>query len=161
METDITILEVEWAEALGHFKSVGSPYLFGWLRALYVPQLSIADGRVSVVARHQFSSAWTEYTGEVTHPDAEALVRAVVELGLPDRIPRVESVPDSSDTWFASQVRVALGEKSQMFVINTECSGLRGQDADALRTMMQKMLALAGYDRDGTMFSERVVTRRD
>ncbi|MDB5386928.1 MAG: hypothetical protein JWM11_2574 [Planctomycetaceae bacterium] len=74
MQKKYTILEIEWTETCGPFKHVGAPYLFGWLRAVYVSGL-VADGRVVVVTSSDQSAEWTQYQGLVTQSDAETLVR--------------------------------------------------------------------------------------
>jgi hypothetical protein len=148
----LTILEIDWTEAIGPTMAVGSPYLFGWLRALFVESSSIGDGRVAVVTRAEQSADWAQHSGPVTQLEAEVLQRALTDLGIPDRAPRVELVPDSSDTLSTSTVRIAVGERRQTFVVQTQCSGFRGPDADGLRAVFQRILSLTGYSKQRTMF---------
>ena len=152
MQTDYTILQLDWTEASGHFKKVGSPYHFGWLRAVYIPRLSISDGKVVIVSRDHRSAEWSETHGSVSQPDAMTLVRMLAGLGLPDRAPSVENVPDSSDMWSTCNVRVSMNEAIQVFQIHTECSGFRGPDASGLRELFRAIYAMAGYAGMRTMF---------
>jgi len=152
MQQEITIIEIDWVEAIGPVMCVGSPYLFGWLRALYVQSGVIADGRVVILARKDQSADWAQYQGYVTQSDAETLVSAFADLGIPERAPRIESVPDSSATWFTSSVRVVVGEQVQTFMVQTQCSGFEGPEADGLRTIFQQILTLSGYGHQQTIF---------
>lgn len=148
------MVEVDWTEAVGPLTSVGSPYLFGWLRACYMEPGFIADGRVVVLAREPQAANWVQYRGAVTRPDADTLVSAFALLGVPERAPRVESVVDSSDTWFESVVRVAVNGRIQTFTLQTQCSGFRGQEADGLRAVFQRILGLSGYGHRHTIFRD-------
>jgi len=152
MQPEITIIEIDWTEAIGPVMRVGSPYLFGWLRAVYVQPRVIADGRVVVLARKNESAEWVECQGPVTQSDAETLVRAFADLGIPERAPLVETVPDSSDTLSTSSVRVVVGEKVQVFTVQTQCSGFTGRDADGLRAIFQQILDLSGYGHQHSIF---------
>ena len=152
MQQEITIVEIDWTEAVGPQTSVGSPYLFGWLRACYMEPGFIADGRVVVLARESQSADWVQYQGTVTQPDADTLVSAFALLGVPERAPRVESVVDSSDTWFTSIVRVVVYDQIQTFTIQTQNSGFKGQEADGLRAVFQRILDLSGYGHQHTIF---------
>lgn len=154
MQSKVTVLAIDWSESGGHYGSAGSPYAFGWLRALYAPKLAIRDSHVVAVARDPQSRGWAEHRGAVTQPDAEALARAVAELGLPGKAPRVESIPDTGDGWSACHVRVAVGEEVGTFSVHAESSGFRGPDADALRRLFQRLYALAGCRREVTMFRD-------
>jgi len=148
------MVEVDWTEAVGPRTGVGSPYLFGWLRACYMEPGFIADGRAVVLARESQSAGWAQYQGPVTRPDADSLVSAFALLGVPERAPRVEGVPDSSDTWVMSTMRVAVNGRTQTFTIQAQCSGFRGQEADGLRAAFQRILALSGYGHQHTIFRD-------
>jgi hypothetical protein len=154
MQQEITLVEIDWTEAVGPQTSVGSPYLFGWLRACYMEPGFIADGRVVVLARESQSADWAQYQGPVTQPDADTLVSAFALLGVPERAPRVESVLDSSDTWFTSSVRVAVFDQIQTFTVQTQCSGFQGHEADGLRAVFQRILDLSGYGHQHTIFRD-------
>ena len=154
MQQEITILEIDWTEAIGPVMRVGSPYLFGWLRARYVGSGVIADGRVVVVALKNQSGDWSQYHGTVNRAAAETFLRAFAELGIPEHPPQVESVPDSSDTYFSSSIRVVVGEQVQTFTVHTQCSGFQGRDANGLRAVFQRILELAGYGNQDTIFSD-------
>ncbi|MBV8858217.1 MAG: hypothetical protein JOZ02_14900 [Acidobacteria bacterium] len=152
MQQEVTIVEIDWTEAVGAQGSVGSPYLFGWLRAAYVQPGLISDGRVVVLARKNQSADWEQYQGPVTLPEADTLVSALAVLGIPERGPRVEMVLDSSDTWFTSSVRMVVGEQAQTFTIQTQSSGFGGQEADGLRAVFRRILDLSGYGQQQSMF---------
>lgn len=154
MQQEITIVEIDWTEAVGPRAGVGSPYLFGWLRACYMEPGFIADGRVVVLARETPSADWAQYRGPVTKPDADTLVSAFALLGIPERAPRVESVPDSSDTLFTGGIRVTVYDQTQAFTIQTQCGGFRGQEADGLRSIFQRVLDLSGYGYQHTIFRD-------
>jgi len=154
MQREITIIEIDWTEAIGPVMRVGAPYLFGWVRAVYLGSGVIADGRVIVVARTNQSADWTQYHGPLSQPDAETLARAFADLGIPERAPQIESVPDSSDTWFTGTVRVVVGEQAQTFRVQTQCSGFRGPQADGLRAVFQRILELSGYGHQSTIFGD-------
>src|ERR1044072_3295129 len=111
MQQEGTIVEIDWTEAVGAQGSVGSPYLFGWLRAAYVRPGLISDGRVVVLAKNGQSASWDQFYGPVTLPDADTLVSVLALLGIPERGPRVEMVLDSSDTWFTSRSEERRGGK--------------------------------------------------
>lgn len=152
MQQEVTIVEIDWTEAVGAHGSVGSPYLFGWLRAAYVRPGLISDGRIVVLARKSQPANWEEYHGPVSLPDADTLVSALAVLGIPERVPLVEMVLDSSDTWFTSSVRMVVGEQTQAFTIQTQNSGFGGHDADGLRAVFQRILDLSGYGYQQSMF---------
>jgi hypothetical protein len=152
MQQEVTIVEIDWTEAVGTQGSVGSPYLFGWLRAAYVQPGLISDGRVFVLARKSQTASWEQFQGLVTLPEADTLVSALAVLGIPVRAPRIEMVLDSSDTWTTSCVRMAVGNQTQTFTIETQCSGFRGQEADGLRAVFQRILDLSGYGHQQSMF---------
>lgn len=152
MQQEVTIVEIDWTEAVGTQGSVGSPYLFGWLRAAYVQPGLISDGRVVVLAQKSQSANWEQYHGPVTLPDADTLVSALALLGIPERGPGVEMVLDSSDTWFTSSVRMVVGDQTQTFTIQTQSSGFGGQEADGLRAVFQRILDLSGYGYQQSMF---------
>jgi hypothetical protein len=154
MQQEITIVEIDWTEAVGPQTSVGSPYLFGWLRACYMEPGFIADGRVVVLARESQSANWTQYQGVVTQPDADTLVSAFALLGVPEQAPRVESVLDSSDIWFTSIMRVTVNGQIQTFTIQTQSSGFQGHEADGLRAVFQRILDLSGYGHQHTIFRD-------
>ena len=154
MQQEVTIVEIDWTEAVGPQTSVGSPYLFGWLRACYMQPGFIADGRVVVLARGSQSADWAQYQGPVTQPDADTLVSAFAVLGIPERAPRVESVLDSSDTWFTSSMRVVVYDRIQTFTIQTQSSGFQGHEADGLREVFQRILDLSGYGHRHTIFRD-------
>jgi len=154
MQQEVTIVEIDWTEAVGPQTSVGSPYLFGWLRACYMEPGFIADGRVVVLARESQEADWTQYQGPVTQSEAETLVSAFALLGIPERAPKVESVLDSSDRWFTSILRVAVYEQIQTFTIQTQSSGFKGDDADGLRSIFQRVLKLSGYGHQHTIFRD-------
>src|ERR1044072_7806713 len=125
MQQEVTIVEIDWTEAVGPQTSVGSPYLFGWLRACYMEPGFIADGRVVVLARESQSADWAQFQGPVTRPHADTLVSAFALLGIPERAPRIESVLDSSDIWFTSIMRVVIYNQVQTFTIQTQSSGFQ------------------------------------
>jgi hypothetical protein len=152
MQQEVTVLEVDWTEAIGAATSVGSPYLFGWLRAFYVQPGLIAEGQVVVVAREAQTAGWTEYRGAVTLPEADTLVSAFAVMGVPERVPRVESIPDSSDTLYTCSVRVVVDQRTQSFTVQAQSSGFGGDDADGLREVFQRILKLSGYGQRHTMF---------
>lgn len=154
MQQEVTMVEIDWSESVGPQTSVGSPYLFGWLRACYMEPGFIADGRVVVLARKSQSADWTQYQGTVSQSDADGLVSAFALLGVPERAPRVEMVLDSSDTWFTSNVRVAVNGQTHAFNIQTQCGGFKGQEADGLREIFQRVLDLSGYGHRQTMFRD-------
>lgn len=152
MQQEVTIVEIDWTEAIGPQSSVGSPYLFGWLRAAYVQPGLIADGQVVVLTRKSQSADWVQSQGPVTLPDADTLAIELALLGIPERAPQIESVFDSSDTWFTSSVRMVVGQQSQAFTIQTQSSGFQGPEADGLRAVFQRILDLSGYGHQHTMF---------
>lgn len=152
MQQEVTIVEIDWTEAVGTQGSVGSPYLFGWLRAAYVQPGLISDGRVVVLAKKSQSASWEQFQGPVTLPDADTLVSALAILGIPERGPAVEMILDSSDTWFTSSVRIIVGDQSQSFTIQTQSSGFKGPEADGLRAVFQRILDLSGYGQQQSMF---------
>jgi hypothetical protein len=158
MQQEVTIVEIDWTESVGAQGSVGSPYLFGWLRAAYVRPGLISDGRVVVLARKSQSAEWEQCQGHVTLPDADTLVSALALMGIPERGPRVEMVFDSSDTWFTSSVRVVVGEQTRAFTIQTQSSGFGGQEADGLRAVFQRILDLSGYGCQQSMFGRTGAT---
>lgn len=152
MQQEVTIVEIDWTEAVGTHGSVGSPYLFGWLRASYVQPGLISDGRVVVLADKGQAAGWEQYRGNVTLPDADTLVSALAVLGIPGRAPRIEMVLDSSDTWFTCSVRVAVWDQAQTFTIQTQCSGFQGHEAEGIREIFRRILALSGFESRRTMF---------
>ena len=152
MQQEVTIVEIDWTEAVGAQGSVGSPYLFGWLRAAYVRPGLISDGRVFVLARKGQPASWDQFDGPVTLPDADTLVSALAVLGIPGREPGVEMVLDSSDTWFTSSVRIVVGDRTQAFTIQTQSSGFVGREADGLRAVFRRILDLSGYGHQQSMF---------
>jgi hypothetical protein len=152
MQQEVTIVEIDWTEAVGAQGSVGSPYLFGWLRAAYVQPGLISDGRVVVLARKSQSADWEQYHGPMTLPEADTLVSALALLGIPLRGPQVEMVLDSSDTWFTSSVRMVVGDQTQAFTIQTQSRGFGGHEADGLRAVFQRILDLSGYGHQQSMF---------
>lgn len=154
MQQEITLVEIDWTEAVGPQTSVGSPYLFGWLRACYMEPGFIAEGRVVILARESQTADWTQYQGVVSQPDADTLVSAFALLGVPERAPRVESVLDSSDIWFTSIVRVVINGQLQTFTIQTQGGRFQGQEADGLRAIFQRILDLSGYGQQHTIFRE-------
>lgn len=153
MQQEVTIVEIDWTESVGPHGSVGSPYLFVWLRAAYVRPGLISDGRVVVLAKESQSASWEQLQGPVSLPDADTLVSALALLGIPERGPRVEMVLDSSDTWFASSIRIVVGDQSQAFTIQTQSSGFKGQEADGLRAIFRRILDLSGYGHRQSMFA--------
>lgn len=152
MQQEVTIVEIDWTEAVGAQGSVGLPYLFGWLRAAYVQPGLISDGRVVVLAKKSHTASWDQFHGPVTLPDADTLVCALAVLGIPERGPGVEMILDSSDTWFTSSVRVVVGDQARSFTIQTQSSGFGGQEADGLRAIFQRILDLSGYGHQQSMF---------
>ena len=152
MQQEVTIVEIDWTEAVGTHGSVGWPYLFGWLRAAYVQPGLISDGRVVVLAKQSQSASWEQFHGPVTLPDADTLVSTLAVLGIPEREPAVEMVLDSSDTWFTSSVRMVVGDQAQSFTIQTQSSGFGGQEADGLRAVFRRILDLSGYGHQQSMF---------
>lgn len=152
MQQEVTIVEIDWTEAVGTQGSVGSPYLFGWLRAAYVQPGLISDGRVVVLAQKSQATGWDQFQGSVTLPDADTLVSALAVLGIPERGPRVEMVLDASDIWFTSGVRMVVGDQTQTFTIQTQSSGFGGLEADGLRAVFQRILDLSGYGHQQSMF---------
>lgn len=154
MQQEVTIVEIDWTESVGPQTNVGSPYLFGWLRACYMNPGFIADGQVVVLAREAQSADWTQYQGLVTQSDADALVCEFALLGVPERAPQIELVLDSSDIWFTSCLRVSVFGKIQTFTIQTQSSGFKGQEADGLRSIFQRILDLSGYGHQRTIFRE-------
>lgn len=154
MQQEITDIEIDWTEAVGPSSSVGSPYLFGWLRATYMRPGCIEDGRVIVIARDNQSMVWTHYQGPVSLVEADTLVSAFAVLGVAERAPRVENIPDSSDTWFKCTVRGSFGGRAQSFTLQTQRNGFRGQDADGLRAVFQRVIHLSGCGYQHTMFRD-------
>src|SRR5262245_52630812 len=108
MGSDIILIGFEWSEASGHFKTTGSPNLFGWVQAIFIPSIGIADGRVSIIARLGSAHTWAEFSQPVALAEATALAQALVELGLPERVPQIDAVADTSDMWFALRVSVTV-----------------------------------------------------
>lgn len=154
VQQDVTIVEIDWTEAIGPQTSVGSPYLFGWLRACYMEPGFVAEGRVVVLARESQSAAWAQYQGPVTQYEAEDLVIALINLGISERAPRIQIVPDSSDTWYTSMVRMVVYDRIQAFTIQTQNSGFRGPEADGLRAIFQRIINLSGYGHQHTIFRD-------
>ena len=154
MQQEVTIVEIDWTEAVGPRTSVGSPYLFGWLRACYMEPGFIADGRVVVLARESQTAEWTQYKGPVPQSDADTLVSAFALLGIPERAPKVESILDSSDTWFTSIILAAVNGQTQTFTIQTQTEGFKGDGADGLRAVFQRVLDLSGYGHRRTIFRD-------
>jgi hypothetical protein len=141
---EYSVFELSWSEYGGPFESAGSPRLFGWVRALLLPAVSITDARACVLALSS-SGAWVEYSRTVSPEDAWALGDLLARLGLPDRAPRVDGVVDTSDGWSALHVSVSVGERMLSFAVHTESSGFAGSDADALRAVFRRVFALAGF----------------
>jgi hypothetical protein len=156
MQQEITIVEIDWTESVGPQTSVGSPYLFGWLRACYMEPGFINDGRVTVLVREPQSTNWVQHQGVVTKSEAENLAVAFALLGIAERAPRVEMVLDSSDTWFTSILRVFVSGHTQTFTIQTQSSGFQGPEADGLRSIFQRILDLSGYGHLHTIFCDPV-----
>lgn len=154
MQQEVTIVEIDWTEAVGPQTSVGAPYLFGWLRACYMEPGFIAEGRVVVLARESESADWVQYEGPVSQSVADSLVSAFALIGVPERAPRVESVFDSSDIWFTSIMRVAVNGRIQTFTIQTQSGRFQGQEADDLRAIFQRILDLSGYGHQHTIFRD-------
>jgi hypothetical protein len=154
MQQDVTIVEIDWTEAVGPQTSVGSPYLFGWLRACYMDPGFVAEGRVILLARESESAGWAQYQGTVTQYEAEDLVITLTQLGVRERAPRIQIVPDSSDTWYTSMVRMAVYDQIQAFTIQTQSSGFEGPEADGLRAVFQQIINLSGYDHQHTIFRD-------
>lgn len=154
MQQEITDIEIDWTESSNRTSSVGSPYLFGWLRASYVRPGLIEDGRVIVLVRDDTSMAWSQFEGPVSLTEADGLVVAFSLLGAPTRAPRIETIYDASETWFTCSVRVAIAGQAQTFTIQSQRSGFRGPDADDLRAVFQRIMALSGYARQRTLFGD-------
>ena len=152
MQQDVVVLEIDWSETIGATSSVGSPYLFGWLRAAYIQPGMIADGRVVVVARDNLSADWTQYESSVSEPEAVTLICMLAGLGIPVRGPRIESIVDSSDTLHTCTVRIVVGQQVQTFTVQSQCSGFRGEDAIGLCDVFQRILRLAGYHCHNAIF---------
>jgi hypothetical protein len=152
MNRATTQLTIDWSEAIGPVMHAPLPYLFGWLRSFHTQSGRIAYGRVVVVARSVPSMTWTHYEGHVCEADAVALASALADLGLATTPPRVESVLDSSDTWYSSNVRIALGDDEQAFAVHAQCSGFHGAEADGLRAVFQRILELSGYGARPSIF---------
>src|SRR5262245_50094686 len=144
MGNDVILIDFEWSEACGPFKRAGSPRLFGWVRAIFAQSIGIAVGRVSIIARQGISHTWTDFSQPLTLPQATALAQALGELGLPERVPQLGAVADTSDTWFALRVSVTVGERAQSFTIHTESSGFSGPDAERLRAVFRTIFGMAG-----------------
>lgn len=145
MGSDVILIGFEWSEVSGHFKTAGSPNLFGWVQAIFIQSIGIADGRVSIIARLGASHTWAEFSQPVGQAEATALAQALVELGLPERAPQIDAVADTSDMWFALRVSVTVGEHVQTFAIHTESSGFSGPDAERLRAVFRRIFGMAGY----------------
>jgi hypothetical protein len=112
----------------------------------------ISDGRVVVLARKDQSAGWDQYEGEVTLIEADTLISALAVLGIPERAPRLQLVPDSTDRWGATSIRVAVAGQVQTFTIETQSSGFRGEDAEGLREIFRQILDLCGVGYQQSMF---------
>jgi hypothetical protein len=153
-EIKITHIEIDWSETAGQFMNTGSPYLFGCLRAVYMPGMTFSGCAVSVLALDDEGRQWTDYKGPLTRSDAEELAAALTALSLPTRAPRIQGYPSSADVWRACHVRVAIGETAGTFSVLTEDRGFWGPDAEGLRRVFQRVYELAGYDRERTIFRD-------
>lgn len=152
MQQEVTIVEIDWTEAAGTQESVGSPYLFGWLRAAYLRPGVISDGRVVILARKNQSEEWNQFQGPVTLTDADTLASALALLGIPERAPEVEMILDASNTWLTSCIRIVVGERVHAFTIQTQSSGFAGTQADRLRALFRHILDLSGCGYQHSMF---------
>jgi hypothetical protein len=151
---EILDLEVEWSESTGMFYTIGRPCLFARLRAVFVGT-SIADGCAVVVARQHVVSQWTETSGAVSLADARQLANALVEVGLPDRPPRIEGVVDTSDGWSVLNVRVCVGEQVRAFRLAAQSSGFEGPDSVRMQAIFRSVFRLAGFGQFNTVLYGR------
>jgi hypothetical protein len=156
---EVLDLDVEWSESAGPFYTVGRPCLFACLRAVFVGK-SFADGRAVVVARQHDVSQWAETSGAVTLAEARQLATALIEVGLPDRAPRIQGVVDTSDGWSVVSVRVCVGEQVRAFKLAAQSSGFEGPDSILMLAIFRSVFRLAGYDQFNKVLYGRDEDRR-
>jgi hypothetical protein len=114
---------------------------------------------VVVLARESQSACWTQYQGPVAQTEADTLANAFTLLGVPERAPRIQTVPDSSDTWYTSIVHVGVNGRIQTFNVQTQSSGFEGPEADGLRAVFQRIINLSGYSYQHTIFRDTGVLK--
>lgn len=140
-----TIPVGQWSDS-----GLGDLGLVVWLKAVDFPRAAGARCAVMEVLA----------SGEAVHrrlspPGAavQDLVLALEAIGWPERAPRVRERPDTSNVWTRLVLHGSLGEATRTLHVNTLASGFQGEDAGALRAILDKLATLAGVDPGGVLRS--------
>lgn len=131
--------------------------------AVLTISLTCADGplfqparqRVSLFASGMLLKNELKWSGSVTERDRptrdfsatrgqfQELGRAAEEAGLLERVPTVEQVVDTSDSFAWVLLHVAHEKGAQTLSLHLMSSGYRGPDAPALQRFFEVLLSLA------------------
>lgn len=138
-------IELTLLETVGPFFRIGFPRLLCWFQAIYLPSLQCDEGKVVVVVHEGQTTTWRELSRPVTRNQSLDVLGRLKALGLPGRLPEVEGVVDTSDSWSHLVLRGRVEEESFVVEINMHSSGFQGPDAETVRNLCRELFHLAGY----------------
>ncbi len=134
-------LEIAVVESSGPFFDPGGPNRFFWLRS--VPTLPAGSkARASVLVQSHTTGSWTEHKSSVSSSQMQEIIGLLSELCIPERDLRVESVNDTSDGWSKLFLRLQWDDRRFNWEVHMQSSGIEGEDADALRSLLTKLYGL-------------------
>lgn len=145
-------LELTFQQSAGAIGHTGQLTMAGRFSAHASTKGELVDATVTVLVRDQ-ANTWQTFEQPVTAAAAQAVAAHVQALGMPAQSPRVEALPDTSDSWTHVTLGVRHNDKSALLELAMLCSGFVGEDKAELQSLFRAMFAAAGYtDYDTVIF---------
>lgn len=132
-------------ETGGRFRTVGAVRRVARVSAFGVAGTHLFDARVSVLAQSSSGEGWREYERQMSPDEAVAVASLLAGLELATRPARVEGIVDTSGGWRTLALNARIDEQSHTTTVHMHSSGFTGPDAAALRALLCRVFALAGY----------------
>lgn len=136
----------------GSFNVVGRLRLFCWLKAIRNPGFE-PRGRRVVVQPSEPGGQLEPREQEFEPGRVEGLVKALQDLGFPERPLQVEPVFDTSDVWEHVVLRVTLNDATAEVNLGLLASGFDGEDAEGLREVFRRLLDVVGLRRQSGWYN--------
>jgi len=145
---EIKLLDVFLALRVGYFGIFPEVELICWLRSV---QLS-GDPTTKLLAVQPTESfdqskvqprAFEATESSIAAAEVQALGALLIELGFPERGPRVRDTSEAGSIWWAHLTfEVGVNGKSRRLELGLGPEGIAGQDADGLRRVFRILLGM-------------------
>lgn len=138
-------LELTIEVTQGLLGQLGSLTSHGRFCMQHAPGTSLGGAVVAFVCREERTDAFREYRQEVDSERALELASQVEALGMPDRVPDVSAVFDTSGSWTNLVLRVKRDARCSELSLSLQCSGFEGADQHQLRRLLQSLCDACGH----------------